>query len=123
VITLKRQPNSLITGSLVFLALAVVMAALSGDVLLVLAVGSAVAGVTVLSRPSRKPVPAQVAISHHDLAETRRSIPTARVAHATIRPVSRRSVTPLRSRRPAGAAHRSYAVAADDTLPVIQVLR
>jgi hypothetical protein len=46
----KRHTHELQAGSIVFLVLALLLAVFSGDMLLVLAVGSAIAGLAVLTR-------------------------------------------------------------------------
>ena len=120
---MKRQPSSLLTGTLVFMILAVIMAVLSGDMLLVLAVGSAIAGVMVLSRPSQKSATVHVSVSRYEAAEMRRVAPPERAAvypspRSTIR---RPSVVAVR--RTLAARNRQYAVASDSSFPVIQVLR
>jgi hypothetical protein len=120
---MKRQPSNLVTGTFVLMILAVVMAVLSGDMLLVLAVGSAIAGVMVLSRPSQKNAAVHVAVPRFEAAEMRRVAPPERAAvHRGPRSaIKRQSVVAVR--RTLAARNRQYAVASDSSFPVIQVLR
>lgn len=121
---MKRQPSGLLTVSVVFIALAALMAVLSGDLLLVLAVGSAIAGIMVLSRPSRVAIAAHTAMSRSEAVESRRSVPSERVVvHPAGRATAKgAAATRLRSRHGSGPQTRPYAVSSDSTFPVIQVL-
>ncbi len=122
---MKRQPTSLMTGSLVFMVLAVILAVLSGDLLLVLAVSSAIGGVMVLSRPSRKPVHVRVAAPRYEVSESRRAVSSERAMMYGSNRTAARSigVARARSRRASGTLTRPYTVVSDSSLPVIQVLR
>ncbi len=124
-ITMKRQPGGLLTGTLMLMALAVVIAVLSGDLLLLLAVGCAVAGVMVLSRPSRRPAPVHVSAGRHEMVESRRAVlPERVVVHpAGWSTAKSRGAVRLRTGRAAGWQRRPYIAAADTGFPVIQVLR
>ena len=123
--SMKRQPSGLLTGSLVFMVLAVVVAVLSGDILLLLAVGSAVAGVMMLSRPSLTRAASHATGGRYEVAEHRRSVQPERVVvHTSGRTFGRSTGRNRpRPRRTASPQNRTYTVIADAALPVIQVLR
>lgn len=93
----SQRPRTLTFGSLIFLFLALALAVASGDVLLVLAVGSAVAGIFLLTM-RRAPEPAQ----------RRAAVPIVDRAVA-----AERTATPSRPRRtPGRMAVRRYRSAA-----------
>ena len=124
--SMKRQPSGLLTGSLVFMVLAVVVAVLSGDILLLLAVGSAVAGVMMLSRPSLTRAASHATAGRYEVAEHRRSVQPERVVvHASGRTFGQVALSQRGRARAARASpqNRTYTVIADAALPVIQVLR
>ena len=103
----SRRPTPWKTGSLVFLILAMALAVASGDMLLVLAVATAVAGIFLLTtqrgaaavrRPSALPIVEREATPD-------RPTPALRTRHASRRMAVRRyRVTTVLSRRPGDAS-------------------
>ncbi|HWE60096.1 MAG TPA: hypothetical protein VHB98_00140 [Chloroflexota bacterium] len=113
----NRRPGTLKLGSAIFLVLALALAMASGDVLLVLAVASAIAGILLLTmrrgtEPARRP--AAVPVQDRPLAAERVAAP-ARPQRASGRmAVRRHRSASLFRRRVTTSARRAYGAGAAD---------